>query len=192
MYESHQYFMLGKGLLRMKIGGEVTETESQQTTRGDHGMIVTMVKISRVSQTPSTSIFYLSSAMSLYTDSGPLAFPQVPHKKPKNSTQLYLPASVLMAIQQKSYPSQCNRLSPLLPLLQFRSPFLHPPLPGQMWLTISNLHNNLQLSINICQIYLLFQPLYFLTCLISDILSAALDPSVAIGTIIIYFVNNTS
>ena len=90
MYESHQYFMLGKGLLRMKIGGEVTETESQQTTRGDHGMIVTMVKISRVSQTPSTSIFYLSSAMSLYTDSGPLAFPQVPHK-----IQLDSPASVL-------------------------------------------------------------------------------------------------
>ena len=53
--------------------------------------------------------------MSLYTDPGPLAFPQVPHKKPKNSTQLYLPASVLMAIQQKSYPSQRNRLSPLPP-----------------------------------------------------------------------------
>ena len=61
-----------------------------------------------------------------------------------------------------------------------------------MWLTLSNLHNNLQLLINICQFYLLFQPLYFLTCLISDILSATLDPSVVIGTIIIYFVNNTS
>ena len=35
-----------------------------------------------------------------------------------------------------------------------------------------------------------FQPLYFLTCPISDILSAALDSNVAIGTIIIYFVSN--
>ena len=47
MYESQQYSMLGKGLLRMKIGGEVTETESQQTTRGDHGMIVKMMKTLR-------------------------------------------------------------------------------------------------------------------------------------------------
>ena len=47
-------------------------------------------EISRMSQTPSTSIFYLSSAMSLYTDSGPLAFPQAPHK-----IQLDSPASVL-------------------------------------------------------------------------------------------------
>ena len=80
-----------------------------------------------MSQTLSTSIFYLSSAMSLYTDPGPLAFPQVPHKKPKNSTQLYLPASVLMAIQQKSYPSQRNRLSPLPPLFFSISVPIPPP-----------------------------------------------------------------
>ena len=47
-------------------------------------------EMSRVSQTLSTSIFDLSSAVSLYTDSGPLAFPQAPHK-----IQLDSPASVL-------------------------------------------------------------------------------------------------
>ena len=57
--------------------------------------------------TPSTS---------LYIDPGPHAFPQVPHKKPQNSNQLYPPASVLMAIQQKSYPSQRNRQPPPPPL----------------------------------------------------------------------------
>ena len=63
--------------------------------------------ISRVSQTSSTSIFDLSSVTSLYTDSGPLAFPQAPHK-----IQLDSPASVLVAIQQKSYPFQRNRPPP--------------------------------------------------------------------------------
>ena len=46
MYKSHQYSMLGN-LSRMKIGGEVTETESRWTTRRDHGMIVRMMKTLR-------------------------------------------------------------------------------------------------------------------------------------------------
>ena len=46
MYKSHQYSMLGN-LPRMKIGGEVTETESRWTTRRDHGMIVKMMKTLR-------------------------------------------------------------------------------------------------------------------------------------------------
>ena len=136
-------------------------------------------EMSRVSQTPSTSIFDLSSDVSLYTDTGPPAFPQAPHKIQLDST-LPHPSS---AIRQKSYFSQRNRYPLLLPL---RSPLLNLPLPCPMQLTISNLRNNLKLSINICQLYLVFHPLYLLTSLISDILSAALDPNVAIRAVTLH------
>ena len=85
MYESHQYSMLGKGLLRMKIGGEMTDriTTNNERNPWDDSDDDEDTEISRVSQTPN---FDLSSTMSLLTDSGPLAFPQVPHKIQFNST----------------------------------------------------------------------------------------------------------
>ena len=132
IHQSHRYFLLGKGPIEDENRGRGDGDRNTMNERRpwDDSDDDEETEMSRVSQTLSTSIFDLSSVTSLYTDSGPLAFPQAPHKKPQNSTKLYPPASILIAIQQKSYSSQRNR--PPLLLLPLRPLLLNPPLPCPM------------------------------------------------------------
>ena len=82
IHQSHRYF-LWEGPIEDENRGRGDEDRIRMDERRpwDDSEDDEDIEMSRVSQTPSTSIFDLSSVTSLYTDSGPLAFPQAPHKK---------------------------------------------------------------------------------------------------------------
>ena len=93
IYKSHQYSMLGN-LSRMKIEGEVTETESRWTMRRDHGMIVRMMKTLRyrewVRLRPHPFFTYPPPCHSILT-LGFLRFLRFPIKSPKIQLNSTLP-----------------------------------------------------------------------------------------------------
>ena len=151
-------------------------------------MIVRMkTLISRVSQTSSTSIFDLSSVTSLYTDSGLLRFLRLPIKNPKIQLNFTLqhPSSWLsnknLILFNVIVPPLPPAIADPTPQPATAGPDVVDPIESSQQPKAVNKH---------LSVIFRFQPLYFLTCPISDILSAALDSNVAIGTIIIYFVSN--